>query len=311
MAQNLSELANYYEDVNSSPYYVAYLVAWSIAEKRKGSRKSVKSILKEGVTLPRDYLDGAFLFESEGYLKKALYHYLAYKHVQSGGYQSWAEVTRYYGRFWGIVALLRLTGVGVFWEKDIGPFKVVRNPSGYIVTQTKGSGSHKNTWELFSDTFKNFEAPKEYEMICAPLGTGGVSNKGDFWEKEWRNWINYDIRFGYGEIYTARDSIIDVEKRKGARQFLDWESFRSKFGISTPEMEFDLYLSFVEQAGDERIVFDTFIFGLKALQMIADAKRAESFELDHFLSIVENFTCAQEIKDIVAKEITQVSLINP
>ncbi len=237
MAQNLSELANYYKDVNSSPYYVTQLVARSIAEKRKASRKSIKSILKEGVTLPRDHLDGAFLFESEGYLKKALYHYLAYKHVQYGGYQSWAEVTRYYGRFWGIVALLRLMGAGVFWCENIGSFKVVRNPKGYIVTRTNGGGSHQNTWKLFSETFENFKAPEGYEMICAPLSAGGVSKKGASWENEWRNWINYDIKYGYGEIYTARDSIIDVEKRKGARQFLDWESFRSKFAISTPEME--------------------------------------------------------------------------
>lgn len=75
--------------------------------------------------------------------------------------------------------------------------------------------------------------------------------------------------------------------------------------------KFDLYLSFVQQQGDERIVFDTFLLGLKALQMIADAKQAKSFKADHFLSIIEVFTCAQEIKDRVAREIAQVSLISP
>lgn len=308
MLQNLSELANYYKDVSGSPNYVGRLVAQSITEKHKAPGKSVASILKD-FTLPRDYLDSAFLFETYGYLKKALYHYLAYKHVQWGGYKSWADVTGYYGRFWGIVALTRLMGAGIFWDEDIKGFQVERNHGCYRVSRPKSGGSHENAWNLFYETFTDFQAPKEYKAVFTalhPLLSSKASHKT--YEPRQRNWINYSPEYGYAELgFKVRD-FIEAEKHKGATQFLDWESYSSQIDPSRLDGNAwaQVYDDFMQERADEGLVFGTFLLGLEALKMIAEARKDSSFGPNEFLWIVEIFSCGQKIKDIVTREIRKV-----
>lgn len=287
MAHNLSELANYYKNASGSPNYVARLVAQSITQEQQASGQSVKSILRQGFTLPRDCLDAAFLFESYGYLKKALYHYLAYKHVQSGGYKSWADVTAYYGRFFGIIALTRLMGAGIFWDKDTGSFQVERNHGSYTVgVPPEGRGSHAKIWKLFYHTFANFKAPKGYESVFTALHPI-LSSKESYktYEIRSRNWINYSIEYGYGELDFKERGFIEAEKWEGTKPFLDRGSY---------------------EAADERLLFDTFLLGLEALKMIADTQEDSRFGPNEFLSIVETFSCTQEIKNAVTSEISEV-----
>lgn len=126
-------------------------------------------------------MDGAFLRDAERFVGAALLQFLAHSHLDAGGYITWAEVTRYYSRFFGVTAFTRLLGYATFWlseRKDSrrtkgSQFWVVRvndETHDYLIgrkygvlsavkespcllpyTLPKGSGSHNTIWNLSAE----------------------------------------------------------------------------------------------------------------------------------------------------------------
>ena len=69
---------------------------------------------EEGVLIiPEAYnLDRAFLFDSVRHIGASLLQFLAHSYLDQGGYLTWANVTRYYSRYFSAVAFTRLLGYG-------------------------------------------------------------------------------------------------------------------------------------------------------------------------------------------------------
>jgi len=92
-----NDLTKYYSQISISGEHVV-----EIAQEFSHSR----DLSKNPIILTNSHrLDEGFLLDSERYIGAALLQFLAHSYLDSGGYITWAEVTRYYSRFFGVTAL--------------------------------------------------------------------------------------------------------------------------------------------------------------------------------------------------------------
>ena len=185
-------------------------------------------------------IDGAFLRDATRYLGAALLQFLAHSHLDSGGYMTWAEVTRYYSRYFGVTAFTRLLGYATLWltewrERKKGGGKqfwivrvdgehmhIVGLKSHIIKASHKlqnilpymipvGSGSHRTTWNLISEIGKSWDQKEFLEEAALPtpeqsasfLGLWGSYEERMLEELQQRsrfNYLNEETGYFFGEL---------------------------------------------------------------------------------------------------------------
>lgn len=161
------DLIAYYKGIKPQTGYVYYFLDQNL-------KKIARDQLKIGVGFYRtDWIDGAFLFESDSYLLKSLKEFLAAEALRSGNFAVWAEWTDYYARMWAAVGISRLMGTGSFYLTGHGPTMILRKKldeipgtvevglleiagqnapdttEGYLVYRDPGGGAHLRNWKLF------------------------------------------------------------------------------------------------------------------------------------------------------------------
>lgn len=183
-------------------------------------------------------LDSSCLRDAARFLGAALLQFLAHNYLSVGGYETWAQVTRYYSRYFSIMALTRLVGYGTFRLKSKGTgglnkqFWVVRSieqEHTYLVGYARdiyravkkvpeiskyrlpsGSGSHKTTWLLFSEICRSWD---ETELREAALPVASEADSFvDLWssyedrmllelnERSLWNYLNVPVGYFFGEL---------------------------------------------------------------------------------------------------------------
>lgn len=59
--------------------------------------------------------DGAVLSDAARFWAASVLQFLAHSYLDSGGYITWAEVTRYYSKYFAVMAWTTLCGYRTFW----------------------------------------------------------------------------------------------------------------------------------------------------------------------------------------------------
>jgi hypothetical protein len=143
-------------------------------------------------------VDGAFLKDATRYLGAALLQFLAHSYLDSGGYITWAEVTRYYSRYFGVTAFTRLLGYATLWLPELKGFKRGAESQFWVVRADEvhheylvglrsdilkvskklpstlpygipgGSGSHRTTWMLLSEMCKSWDQEELLKEAALP-----------------------------------------------------------------------------------------------------------------------------------------------
>jgi len=174
-------------------------------------------------------MDGAFLRDAERFVGAALLQFLAHSHLDAGGYITWAEVTRYYSRFFGVTAFTRLLGYATFWLSEWKDFKrgkgrqfwVVRvndETHDYLIGHKSdipnavkelprplpykipsGSGSHNTIWNLSAEICRTWSREELlYEAaLPAPEDTTTFPDLWGTYEERMLEELNQRSRFNY------------------------------------------------------------------------------------------------------------------
>jgi hypothetical protein len=189
----------------------------------------------EFVQTPSEDLDGAFLNESARHLGAALLQILANNYLEAGGYITWAEVTRYYSRYFSILAFTRLVGCATMWVSqynDSGKkhkqYWVIRTNDrdhSYVIVQKsqlrkakailpfkmpEGSGSRKTNWELMALIGRLWDAQEleragiaSPQMFAPPFDLGKSYEEhlqGELEERSRWNYLTEQNGFFFGEL---------------------------------------------------------------------------------------------------------------
>lgn len=187
------------------------------------------------VSISNNRLDSAFLTESARYLGAAVLQFLTQNYLEAGGYITWAEVTRYYSRYFSILAFTRLNGYATLHlhlfrdsEKGTKQYWVIRTNEQehtYIIFQRKqlkrvrdvlpieipsGSGSHKTNWKLMAQIGKVWDETELQKagitspsMFAPPFDLGASYEDHLQYELEERSRWNYLTEqegFFFGEL---------------------------------------------------------------------------------------------------------------
>ncbi len=174
-------------------------------------------------------MDGAFLTDGERFVGAALLQFLAHSHLDSAGYITWAEVTRYYSRFFGVTAFTRLLGYATFWLSDWKDFKrekgkqfwVVRvndESHDYVIGHASdilrmakimpcplpykipgSSGSHNTIWNLLAEICRTWDRGElsEEAAIPAPEDINIIPDLWGTYEERMMEELNQRSRFNY------------------------------------------------------------------------------------------------------------------
>jgi hypothetical protein len=174
-------------------------------------------------------MDGAFLRDAERYVGAALLQFLAHNYLDAGGYITWAEVTRYYSRFFGITAFTRLLGYATFWLSEWKAFKRIKGKQFWVVrvndethdylvghnsnirnTINKlhysipykipiGSGSHNTIWNLAAEICRTWNREELLYEAAIPVPED-ITKFPDLWgtyEERIMEDLNQRSRFNY------------------------------------------------------------------------------------------------------------------
>ena len=174
-------------------------------------------------------MDGAFLRDAERYIGAALLQFLAHNYLDAGGYITWAEVTRYYSRFFGVTAFTRLLGYATFWLSGWKDFKRTKGKQFWVVrvndethdylvghnsnirnalkelhyslsyTMPSGSGSHNTVWNLSADICRTWNREELLYEAAIPVPED-ITASPDLWgtyEERIMEDLNQRSRFNY------------------------------------------------------------------------------------------------------------------
>lgn len=223
------EAITYYREVPRSHLYVVEAVR-QLAGKH--------DFASGPLVIPDAYnIDAAFLRDSTRYLGAAVLQFLAHSHLDAGGYITWAEVTRYYSRYFAVVAFTRLVGYATLWlsewqrlkrrgERQFWVVRADEQQRVYIVglrsqlrrisdrlpyAVPSGSGSHKTTWLLLSEICKSWDENELVTEAAIPTPEQSASFL-DLWdsyeermmeelqERSQFNYLNEQVGFFFGEL---------------------------------------------------------------------------------------------------------------
>lgn len=133
---------------------------------------------------PEGRLAGIFLAEANHWLNKAIYAHLAYKHLQAGGFGSWAAATFYYSRFYVNCSLTRLQLAALTHLPGWRPTLLRKKEwSGGVYEMSKAPrGSyHKLAWDLASGCYAEFDDSNLKSLAKGELV--GIFLEGQFSER--------------------------------------------------------------------------------------------------------------------------------
>ena len=138
-------------------------------------------------------MDSAFLRDAERFVGAALLQFLAHSHLDAGGYITWAEVTRYYSRFFGVTAFTRLLGYGTFWLSEWKGFKRGKGKQFWVVRANDETHDyligHKSN---IRNALKSLPHPLPYKI---PNGTGSHSTIWNLSAEICRTWSRDELLY--------------------------------------------------------------------------------------------------------------------
>jgi hypothetical protein len=261
MYQIEQDLLDYYKDVKPRAGYIYYFLDDNL-------RDVPRDQLKIGVGFYRSpWIDGAFLFEADSYLLKALKEFLAVQYLKKGKFNVWGEWTAYYSRLWAAVGISRLMGMGSFYLTGHGPTMIIRKQlddlpvpieirplegdetpptrEGYLVCRDPGGGAHMRNWKIFyvvlSDILDKAGIFKFDEEVISTMAGG---------DPEARMVMRSDEEiYGFPSLY--RVTRIELEQLKDkpeldtAPPLDDWITSEAQFDAGGFTEEFKTYYKFV------------------------------------------------------------------
>ena len=193
---------NYYANVTGLPLYIADVIR-HISESH--------DFKTSGALVKGTELDTAFLTESAKHLGAAILQFLAHNYLEIGGYHTWAQVTRYYSRYFAILAFTRLAGyaiLGIRLQEDKEPrmywvIRVDENDHSYLISQRKqlnkardilpitlpeGSGSHKTNLKLMAEVGKTWDRK---ELSEAQIPSPEYVSQFNIWDS-YEDWLLHE-----------------------------------------------------------------------------------------------------------------------
>lgn len=180
--------------------------------------------------------DLAMVTEAQHWINKALYAYLGYKYLQQGGYQSLAEQSFYYSRFYLNCVLARIQGSAVTHASDGRTALIFRKclePHEYVLAYAPGGGGvHTMAWDLAKKAYQTFDpdgilgvSSEEFRVLFAMEREREISEFSLRREElEDREQTTYDP-LGFDELYWDRPRIRGRTRGMGSINFLDTEVF--------------------------------------------------------------------------------------
>lgn len=146
------------------------------------------------------------LIEAERFWAAAIMQFLAMRKLYEGYFHTWGDVTLYYVQFFLMNSILRLSGRAITFKVDKA-YRIERNSATsreYNIQLASGGSDHRNQWDFY------------YQLIKRDI-TDDVLLKDIFEsqlfyphsEREFRQWINYDLSSGFDERHCATDMLRD------------------------------------------------------------------------------------------------------
>lgn len=215
------DLTTYYSQSHKYAQHVVELV-WDLSREHDFATEPIV------ITKALD-MDGAFLRDAESFVGAALLQFLAHSHLDAGGYITWAEVTRYYSRFFGVTAFTRLLGYATFWLSEWKDFKRGKGKQFWILRVNdenhnylighnsnirnalkelphplpykipSGSGSHSTIWNLSAEICRTWSREELLYEAALPAPED-ITTFPDLWgtyEERMMEELNQRSRFNY------------------------------------------------------------------------------------------------------------------
>jgi hypothetical protein len=213
-AKCLSDLCLYYGNSEFTPINpnseLKEVVEHNLSGKQIGKRTRLEIEDTAGI------LDYGCILDASGYLDKSVYSLLASKFIQSGGYESWSIVMRYYSRFYSIIAMLAMQGVRLFHLKGrqlLLSRSSLNSPGHYSIVKPRlKGGGHKFLWNLFQECFSDYQISENEKRV--------FSLSEEPFEVEFRDSVAYSIYpGGFAELYAP--SLVGSAKYQATKNFLD------------------------------------------------------------------------------------------
>lgn len=189
---------------------------------------------KQPLIEPNSQLDGAFLAESARYLGASILQFLAHNYLERAGYITWAEVTRYYSRYFSILSFIRLSGYATLrirhvminepeLSKQYWVIRLDEDKRSYFIGQNKhtktahstlpikipgGNVSHTTNWLLMAEIGKSWDRTEldEAQILSPEISTIAWSSYEkamtyDFQRRcEWNYLTDMAEGFFFGEL---------------------------------------------------------------------------------------------------------------
>jgi hypothetical protein len=192
-------------------------------------------------------IDSLLLKDASQYLNKSFYVLLCYKNLQTSGYYSWSEVTKYYVRFYLNITLDRIQGHALFHGE--GPkLELLRlnwDSREYEVRKAKLKGRkfHGYIWDITKEYYKDLKINKnlstnerDIKMLFDDdnskqfIGISDMPIRRE--DLETRDEYTY-AALGFDELYFAKDvwSPVEIVKSEGKKNFIDNTVFAKETSV--------------------------------------------------------------------------------
>lgn len=179
------DLIRYY---SQSPRYAPHVVELVRDLSRNHDFATKPVVITEALDM-----DGAFLRDAERFVGAALLQFLAHSHLDAGGYITWAEVTRYYSRFFGVTAFTRLLGYATFWLSEWKDLKRGKGRQFWVVRVNDETHDYLIGYRPdIPNALKELPHPLPYKI---PPGSGSHSTIWNLSAEICRTWNREELLY--------------------------------------------------------------------------------------------------------------------
>lgn len=146
------------------------------------------------------------LIEAERFWAAAIMQFLAMRKLYESYFHTWGEVTLYYAHFFLMNSILRLSGRAITFQIDKA-YRIERTSPvsrAYDIQIAGGGADHRSQWNFYYQLIKQDITD---DTLLKDIFESQLSYPHS--EREFRQWINYDLSYGFDERHYAADELRD------------------------------------------------------------------------------------------------------